>query len=163
MIQENINPNWKRVLARGGDARVFGERSDVRRHMDDEEAVAHFDKVWAEKLEEEVRRAPVISAAEAKELLEGKQRDFALEEHQFRQFLLHSVPFVVRLNNGATDVGTCDQLWPLGAHRDNTRLCMYFNTIEDKQRFDQIAGRLNFDSRVLALKLAMDFMAKFPK
>jgi hypothetical protein len=44
-----------------------------------------------------------------------------------------------------------------------TRAQYFFNTIEEKQRFDQIAARLNFDSKVLALKLAMDFMAKFPK
>ncbi len=163
MIQENINQAWKRNLARTGDARIFGERSDVRRQLSDAEAIVHFDQVWTEKLEKEVRNATPISVAEAKELLEGKQRAFALEGHQFRQFSLDSVPFVVRLNSGATDVGICDQLWPLGAHRDNTRLCMYFNTIEDKRRFDELATRLHWAPRVLALKLAMDFMDKFPK
>ena len=163
MIKESINSRWKQILARTGDARVFGERSDVRRKMEDQEALTHFSEVWRSKLEQEVRGAPIISAAEAKELLEGKQRDYAIEGHQFRQFLLHSVPFVVRLNKEATDEGTCDQLWPLGIHRDNTRLCMYFETIEEKERFEHIAARLGREPKVLALKLATDFMDKFPR
>ena len=161
MIRESINPPWKVILARTGDARVFGEQSDVRRKMDDEAAIEHFAEVWNNKLEPEVRKAPVISAAEAKELLEGKQRDYAIDGFQFRQFSLHSVVFVARLNNGATEEGKCDQLWPLGAHRDNTRLCMYFETVANRERFEQIARQLHWEPKELALSLAMDFMQKF--
>jgi hypothetical protein len=162
MISESIKPVWKMILARTGDARVFGEQSDVRRNMDDETALEHFAKVWQVKLEPEIRKTPVISPAEARELLEGKQREYADAGFQFRQFSLHAVVCIARLNHGATEDGNCDQLWPLGAHRDNTRLCMYFAKVTDKERFERIARQLHREPKELALSLAMDFMSKFP-
>lgn len=160
MIGETINRSWKAILARTGDARVFGEQSDVRRRMSDEEAIEHFATVWETKLEPEVRHAPLISAAEASELLEGRQREYAVEGYQFRQFSLHSVVCVVRLNKDAKEDGVCDQLWSLGAHRDNTRLCMYFETVADRDRFEEISRNLGWEPRNLALSLATDFMRK---
>ena len=160
MISESINPNWKTTLARTGDARVFGEHSDVRRKMDHQTALQHFAEVWQSTLEPEVRKAPVITTAEAKELLEGKQRDYAVEG--YRQFSLYSVVCVPRLNHGAAEEGNCDQLWPLGAHRDNTRLCVYIETVADKRRFEQIARELHWEPKKLALQLTMDFIRKFP-
>jgi hypothetical protein len=161
MINDNIHPLWKMRLARSGDARVFGEQSDVRRKMDDEGALRHFADVWQSKLEPEIRRAPVIPTTEAVELLEGKQREYAIDGYQYRQFSLDSVIFIARLNDGATENGNCDQLWPLGAHRDNTRLCMYFDTVDDRERFEEIARELGWDPKTLALSLATDFMIKF--
>ena len=143
MIHENMKPQWKIILARTGDARVFGEQSDVRRKMDDEAALQHFAKVWQAKLEPEIQKAQVISAAEAKELLEGKQRDYAVDGFQYRQFSLYSVVCIARLDLGATEEGSCDQPWPLGAHRDNTRLCMYFETVAERERFERIARQLH--------------------
>lgn len=161
MIEERINSKWKMILSRTGDAGVFGEQSDVRRKMDDQSALDHFAKVWRQTLEPEVRKAPVISVEEVKELLEGKQREYAVDDYQFRQFSLYSVVFVVRLNQNATENGTCDQLWQLGAHRDNTRLCMYFNSITEKERFERIAQQLHREPKNLALQLALDFVQKF--
>jgi hypothetical protein len=67
------------------------------------------------------------------------------------------VPFVARITGG----GYCDQLWALGAHRDNTRLCVNFDTIADRERFDQIAGKLGWPPKMLGLRLLTDLMEKF--
>jgi hypothetical protein len=97
--------------------------------MDEDEALAHFASVWRETLEKEVRTAPKITLEEAKELLDEKQVVHAKDGFQYRQFSIHSVVFIARVNNDAEESGICTQLWPLGAHRDNTRLCMHFDTI----------------------------------
>ena len=52
--------------------------------------------------------------------------------------------------------------WALGAHRDNTRLCVHFDTIADRDRFEQIAKELGWSSKVLGVRLLTDFMEKFP-
>jgi hypothetical protein len=140
-----------------GDARVFGEDSDVRRKLGDEAAIARFAELWSTKLAAEVEKAPEITREQAEELLEEKLKSYATAGYVYREFLLHNVPFVARITGG----GYCDQLWALGAHRDNTRLCVNFETIADRQRFEEIAGRLRFQPKVLGLRLLTDFMDKF--
>lgn len=155
-MDEGIHDRMKVGHIKWGDARVFGEDSDIRRKLSDEKAIERFVKVWREKLAEEVDQAPQITRDEAEELLEEKFKPFATEGFSYRQFSLHHVPFVARITMG----GVCDQLWALGVHRDNTRLCMHFNTIRDKERFDLIARRFGWESKVLALRLCTDFMQK---
>lgn len=162
MITEELKRNWKIYLAKGGDARVFGEESDVRRKMTDEEALEHFAKVWNEVLEREVRTAPRTTLQEAKELIGEKQAVYASSGYQYRQFSIHAVVFIAQLDHDADHIGKCLQLWPLGAHRDNTRLCMHFDTVAERERFDRIAKHLGFQAKELALRLAMDFLTKFP-
>lgn len=163
MIEDQINPSQRIYCVRGGDARIFGQDSDVRRRMTDQEAEERFAKVWTEKLEPHVRIAPIITAEQARELLEERQRSFAPDAYQYRQFMIDSVPFVVRLNKDATEIGICNQVWPLGAHRDPSRLCMHFETVAEKEAFDGLARSLNYDPRHLALELVMDFMRKHPR
>ena len=57
------------ILARTGDALVFGEESDVRRKLDDQGALEHFAGIWQQVVEPEVRKAPVISAPRRKKSL----------------------------------------------------------------------------------------------
>lgn len=167
MIHEKLNPVSKLYLARGGDARFFGEDSEGRRKMSEPLALQLFAEIWKSTFEPEIGKAAAISAAEARELLDGKPRAYAIEGYQFRQFSLHSVVFIARLNRAATEDGECDQLWSLGAsvaaHRDNTRLCIHFETVADRERFEFIAEQLNKEPRKLALSLAADFMHKFPE
>ena len=106
-------------------------------------------------LEPELQQAPVISANEALELLDSKFHNFVNQSHEFRQFTVHSVPFIARLSQEKTH---CDQLWSLGKHRDNTRLSVYFHTVELRDRFERVARRLKWNSRDLAEKLLCDFM-----
>jgi hypothetical protein len=163
MIKDETNPKQKQYCVRGGDARIFGGDPDVRRRMSDQEAEERFAKVWADKLEALVRTAPVISAEQARELLEEKQRTYVTEAGQYRQFMIDAVPIVVRMNKDATENGICDQIWLLGAHRDPSRLCMHFETVALKEDFDQLAKSLGYEPRILALELVMDFMRKHPK
>lgn len=155
-MDESINDRIKVGHIKWGDARVFGEDSDVRRKLSEEECIERFGQVWTEKLAGEVEQAPQITREEAEELLEEKFKSFATAGYKYRQFSLHHVPFVARVTMG----GCCDQLWALGAHRDNTRLCMHFDTIRDKQRFDSIARRFGWEPKVLALRLCTDFIQK---
>jgi hypothetical protein len=140
-----------------GDARVFGEDSDIRRKLSDEDAIARFGALWSSTLAAQVESAPEITREQAEELLEGKLKTYAAAGYTYRQFLFHNVPFVSRI----TGRGYCDQLWALGAHRDNTRLCVNFETIADRERFDEIAAKLGWHPKVLGLRLLPDFMQKF--
>ncbi len=133
MIEENIYTKSKIYHVKGGDARVFGDDSDVRRKMTEAQAVERFATIWQNILEPEIRKAPTITSEEAEELLEGKQKEYVIDGFQFRQFSLNSVVFIARLKLETKEDGVCDQLWSLGVHRDNTRLCIYFSTIEDNK------------------------------
>lgn len=161
MIEDNIHTSSKLHHIKHGDARVFGEDSDVRRRLDLDPAIKRFTQVWKDVLEPKIRTASEITPEKAKELLEGKQREYATAGFQFRQFSIHGAVFVAGLNKDATEEGRCDQLWSIGTHRDTTRLCMYFNTVEEKEQFETIAKRLGWQSQELALQLVMDFATKF--
>ncbi len=157
MIPESIHPKMKVGSIKFGDARVFGEDSDIRRKLNDEAAIARFVELWSSTLAAEVERAPEITREQAEELLEEKLRTYATFGFTYRQFLFRNVPFVVRI----TDGGYCDQLWALGAHRDNTRLCVNFETIHDRERFEEIASSLGWHPKALGLRLLTDFLEKF--
>ena len=158
MLQESVHRRMKIGSIKFGDARVFGEDSDIRRKLDDDAAVKRFDELWKSTLAAEVETAPLITREQAEELLEEKLKSYAIDGYTYRQFVLDNVPFVARITGG----GWCDQLWALGAHRDNTRLCVHFDTIADRQRFEKISSQLGWNSKVLALRLLIDFMQKFP-
>jgi hypothetical protein len=160
MIGNSVNSFLKKRHVQWGDAEVFGHDSDIRRNMDDDAIDARFTEVWNTKIEPELREATQITSDEAAELLDEANKRYATAGFQYRQFSLHNVPFVARLNRDATQDGTCDQLWSLGTHRDNTRLCVYFDTIEDRQRFHRIAERNGWADKDLGLRLLMDFIDK---
>ena len=163
MFQEQLLESWKKWLARGGDAKVFGEDSDFRKHMSDEKALRRFSKVWKETLEPAIQRAEHIPLEKVISSVDDKQKKYALKPFQYRQFSIDSAVFIVRLNEGAKASGVCSQLWPLGAHRDNTRLCIHFNTVAEKEFFDSLAKNLGWTKPAkLALQLVTDFMSKFP-
>lgn len=158
-MDENVHDRMKVGHIKWGDARVFGEDSDIRRKLSDNDAVKRFDEVWRTKLASEVASSPEITRDEAEELLEEKFKSYATAGYSFRQFSLHHVPFIARVTQG----GVCDQLWALGAHRDNTRLCLHFDTIADKEQFDSIARRFGWEPKVLALRLCKDFVNKIER
>lgn len=105
MIRDEIHRVMRISNARFGDARIFGEDSDVRRKMNDWQAEERFKQVWRDKLEAHVRVAPIVSAEQARELLEEKFRSYVIDAAQYRQFLIDQVPIVVRLNRDATEDG----------------------------------------------------------
>jgi hypothetical protein len=163
MFKEKILPKVKAFHVTGGDSRVFGEDAAERRKMGPKQVGERFAQVWRDLLEPEIRVAPIISLDEARELLEGRSLEYALSGYQYRQISIDSALFLVRLNSDASQDGVCDQLWSLGAHRDPTRLCVYFNAAEAKARFETVARRLGWKPQNLALQLLADFVEKFPE
>lgn len=163
MIEENIHLSLKRSLIRYGDAEIFGEDSHVRRKMTDTEITNRFAEIWNEVLEPEVRKAKTVTLEHAREMLDEKVHGYAKEGYQYREFSTDLVAFVARLNPEATENGRCTQLWSLGAHRDPTRLCIFFESPSDRMQFDSVAKRLQIDAKKLAVDLAYDFMRKFPQ
>jgi hypothetical protein len=157
MIGEKIHSKIKIGHARKGDADVFGDDSDRRRDMRDEECLSRFAEVWENRLEPEIGKAPIVSLEEAREMLESKLHGYVEEGAEFRQFSLHFVPFLARLTRRRGEL-VCDQLWSLGKHKDNTRLSVYFRTIDLRERFESVSQRLDWDSAKLAEKILTDFM-----
>lgn len=158
---DEMIPAWqKSSQMKRGDARVFGEDSGARRKLTDEEAIAQFEALWASKLSAEVDAAPEITMEEAAEMLENATlKSHVKPGYTYRQFSLYHVPFIVRITLG----GVCDQFWNIGMHRDNTRLCVYFDSNEELKRFEAVAALTMFEPKQLALSLLRDFMNKFPK
>lgn len=162
VVTESINLAIKENHIKWGDADVFGEDSDVRRKLLREACIERFAQVWKKTLEPEVRQASPISIQEARERLKSNSHQlegYVQAEYQFRQFELYSVPFLARLSEEPNGDLNCDQLWSLGKRKDNTRLSIYFETNELRQRFDRIAKYLGWsNSKELAEKILCDFM-----
>lgn len=163
MIKEKILSKVKAFHVTGGDSRVFGEDAAERRKMGPQQVGERFAQVWRDLLEPQIRVAPEITLDEARDLLDGKFLEYALPGYQYRQISIDSALFLVRLNREADQNGACDQLWSLGAHRDPTRLCLFFEAAEAKARFVAIAHKLSWKPQDLALQLLVDFVKKFPE
>lgn len=157
MMPELIHPKQKLNHIRYGDARVFGEDSGERRKLEESAAIQRFGELWESLLSTNVECAPEITREEAEEMLEQKLKSFVLTDYTYRLFSLYHIPFIARVTAG----GNCDQLWALGTHRDNTRLCVYFESNEARERFDEIAKKLGWEPKALGLQLLTDFTQKF--
>lgn len=162
MIEDRIHLALKKSLVKYGDAEIFGEDSHVRRAMSEDEIVERFVKIWREVLEPEIRCAKAITLEHAREMLDERVHRYVVEGYQYREFSTDLVAFVARLNPEATKDGNCTQLWSLGAHRDPTRLCMFFNSPDDRKQFEVVAKNIQLEAKKLATELAYDFMRKFP-
>jgi hypothetical protein len=152
------NNSTKAYLARFGDADIFGSDSDVRKKMDIDEATSRFDSVWQTNLGREVHGAQIVTYEEACKLLKQNVLHFLLTTCEQRQFVLQGVPFIAQVKKHADGSYECNQLWSLGKHQDNTRLSVYFETVELRERFERISKKLGWESTGLAEHLLYSFM-----
>src|SRR6478736_851172 len=161
MPKEMLNQKSKAYLVHGGDARVFGEDADLRRKFNDTKINKRFKQVWEETIAPGLDGGQTVTADEAKELLGDRRAEFVKPGFEYRQFSVDTAAFLARLSV-VPNSPTCDQLWPLGAHRDPTRLCVHFERVEDLANFSSLARSLKTEPKKLLLELAVDFMNKFP-
>jgi hypothetical protein len=161
MIRDRIHPASKKFLVQGGDPRVFGADVEARWQLDDTQVETRFRQAWQTVLLRPLETASTITREEARELLGEKRLRYVAEGYEFRRFAVGFAEFVARLvvRDGELE---CDQLWPISTQRDPTRLCVQFESADDRERFGAIAKELDKQPRDLLLELALDFMRKFP-
>ena len=155
MITDSIQSGLKSTHVKGGDANVFGMDSPQRRSFNQEECEQRFTKVWADKLEPELRRATPITLEAARELLDPKLHSNLRSGYEYRQFVSENAHFLARLSR---DGSLCDQLWSIGAHVDPARLSVLFRSVDAKRRFDEVAKQLGWEPKWLAEKLLCNFI-----
>jgi len=133
----------------------------VRRKFDDSQVDTRFREVWESLISVSLETAPVVTIEEAKELLgDEKRAAYVIPGYEYRQFSVDSAAFLARVSRNREDLD-CDQLWSIGAHRDPTRLCVHFETIEALTQFSAVSRRLGYKPKDLLLALGMDFLSKF--
>ena len=118
--------------------------------LGDEAAIARFGELWSSKLAAEVERAPEITREQAEELLEGKLKTYATAGYIYRQscsITCHLLPGS-RVVDIVTSFGHSD-------HRDNTRLCVNFETIADRQRLRKLRANCVFSRRCLGFDCSL--------
>lgn len=149
------NESSKVFLAKYGPAKVFGIEVDQREALSNPDAVAWFDRVWAGRLEEAVRRATPCELSFVREKVPFKSQSFIRDSAKHREFTLANCLFIVQL----LDASTCDQLWFIpSSSADPRTVYVKFDTMDIKRDFDALASKLGWKPEELGEKLLLDFM-----
>jgi hypothetical protein len=131
--------------------------------MDDEQLVALFDRAWDAGLERAVARESLLCEFEvARVRLKVEQRKFLNAKEEQRQFRYQEMEFIVQLKPTGKSGKELTQLWKVQSGDDYPKtIFVTFGTVEERQRFKDIADRLGWQDEELALSILRDFMAKF--
>lgn len=149
------NEPSKVFLAKYGPAKVFGIEVDQREALPNPDAVAWFDRVWAGRLEEAVRKATPCELSFVREKVPFKSQSYIRDGAKHREFTLANCLFIVQL----TDASTCDQLWFIpSSSADPRTVYVKFATMDIKREFDAMASKLGWKPEELGEKLLLDFM-----
>jgi hypothetical protein len=149
------NESSKGFLAKWGPSKVFGIEVDQREALSNGDAVAWFDRVWATRLEEAVKRATPCDLSFVREKVPFKSQNFINDNAKHREFTLANCLFIVQM----TDSTTCDQLWFIpSSSADPRTVYVKFATLDIKREFDALATKLGWKPENLGEKLLLDFM-----
>ena len=149
------NESSKGFLAKRGPSKVFGIEVDQRETLSSVDAVAWFDRIWANGIEEAVKRATPCDLSFVREKVPYKSQNFINDNAKHREFTLATCLFIVQM----TDATTCDQLWFIpSSSADPRTVYVNFSTMEIKREFDAIASKLGWKPENLGEKLLLDFM-----
>lgn len=149
------NESSKIFLAKWGPPKVFGVEVDKRERLPDPDAVAWFDRIWTQSLEDAVRRASSCDLSFVREKVQFKSQGFIKDSAKHREFTLANCQFIVQM----TDSTTCDQLWFIPSSSGDPRtVYVKFATLDIKRAFDTLASKLGWKPEELGEKLLLDFM-----
>ncbi|MDB5339504.1 MAG: hypothetical protein JWN70_5123 [Planctomycetaceae bacterium] len=164
-----VSEDVKRNLARFGPNKLFGDDVDERKKLTDEQEIALFDRVWKAKLEAAIQSAERCDSDEAKQRLTFSQQQYFRASQEHRSFRMQQLnaEFVVQLlpseGNNFKDTYELTQLWRVSSSDTHPKtLFVTFDTVEQREQFKHLAGRLGIKDVDLGLHLVMDFMTKHP-
>lgn len=162
-----VESSTKRLLARCGPNKLFGEDVDDRKVLGDVEAEQRFDHVWATVLEREVKMADRCNPDDVYQRLTERQRNYFEREHEHRSFRPSGLnaEFIVQLERrDAGDDFILNQLWRMQSSDSHPKtLFVNFPSVDERKRFAKLAKHLGITDCDLGLALLQDFMAKHPR
>jgi hypothetical protein len=158
-----VQEDTKIRIAKSGPVRTFGDY-DKRKQMDDPQLTELFDHAWATGLDEAVSRSLPCDLEVARIRLKGRQQEFLRVDEEQRQFRHQEMEFIVQLRPAGESGKELTQLWKVQSGDDYPKtIFVTFQTVEERQRFRDIAMELGWHDEQLALSLLRDFMAKLDK
>ena len=160
-MQITVQMDTKIRIAKSGPVRTFGDY-DKRKQMNGEELVALFDHAWATGLEGAMSRSLPCDFEVARARLKGRQQEFLDADEEQRQFRHQEMEFIAQLRPSGAVGKELTQLWKVQSGDDYPKtIFVTFETVEERQRFRDIATKLGWHDEQLALSILRDFMAKF--
>jgi hypothetical protein len=156
-----VKGNTKILIAKSGPVRTFGDY-DGRKKMQPEELVRLFDNAWASGLDAAIARSQPCELEVARGRLKGDQRNHLRSSEEQRQFRYQEMEFIAQLKPAGGTGHELTQLWKVQSGDDYPKtIFVTFETVQQRQRFKDIAARLGLPEEPLALSILLDFMSKF--
>ena len=173
-FSESFAKHGKTYHAKWSPNKIFGEDIDERKQMNEQELTARFDKVWEKMLKNLIESAKP-SNKEQKDAIYKKlgeisrkskfqKQDFFNYNDEHREFRLSGIDGVAQMQPlpGLADEYELNDLWFFFAGDEHPDwLIIKFDTAKERERFSEIARRLNQDDEKLGKELIRDFMKKF--
>lgn len=148
----------KRLLARWGPNKLFGDDVDHRQGMSDDDLEERFDTVWHSMLQGLVQAAEVCTSEEVPGRLTKKQQRYFDGSQTHKSFRHGGAEFVVQLET-VCDGERLSQLWRVSSSDTHPKtLFVNFATVEEREHFRDLAEKLGWQDEHLGLELVRSFM-----
>ncbi len=131
-----------------------------RQKLNDEDAIGLFEEVYEfHKLQQRIEEAQLCDSEKAKDRIKASHRKYFDINALHREFRYLDLDFIVQIDPNTNDV---TQIWPVKDSDPDPRiLWIQFEPAEDKELFNQIAERFNYEGGYdLAKELIDDFVRK---
>lgn len=150
-------------IARYGANKIFVIHYDDRKIMDDKELIELFDRAWSNGLNIRIQRAEIIQPEEVERRLLDRYHTYINHEQEHRSFHYSKTEFIVQLEKFSSKEYRLTQLWRVASSDSHPKtLFINFDSIEEKEQFDELANKLGFDAEKLGIILIRNFVNLHP-
>ena len=161
MIQ--VDDFHKVRIAKSGANKLFGIDYETRKSMNEEDLIHLFNQIWSKKLENMVLQAEKIEHAEVKRRLLDKYHNFIDSQQEHRTFHYKKAEFIAQLQIIDSTKYKLTQVWRVTSSDEHPlTLFIKFSNIEERERFQSLAEKLEIDDEKLGLRLIRNFMNLHP-
>lgn len=151
-------------ITKSGANKLFGVEYDERQNMSSEKLIEWFDTQWCNIVKELVEKAEVCrSHKEVIRRLPDKYHSFIEPEQEHRSFRYRQAEFIVQLQPLDDNQYRLNQLWRVTSSDVHPKtLFVNFSTVEERDRFEDLATKLGIEDEKLGLQLVRNFMNLHP-
>ncbi|AKG20812.1 hypothetical protein [Calothrix sp. 336/3] len=158
-----IDDSDKARIAKIGANKLFDVEYETRQKMSNLELIEVFERAWEKVLENRVNNAEIISSEEVARRLLDKYHGFIDPQQEHRSFHYLKAEFIAQLIKTDSNTYKLTQIWRVASSDTYPKtLFISFSSVEERNRFDELARSLQYTDEELGLLLIRNFMNLHP-
>ena len=150
-------------IAKSGANKIFKVEFSERQKMSTEQLIEVFDNAWKSGLEQWILNAEVIEAEEVERRLLDQHQPYIDSDEEHRTFRINNAEYISQLQPIGQAKYRLTQFWRVkSSDAPPKTLFVNFNSVEEIDRFRELAQSLSISPELLGMKLIRNFMDLHP-